>query len=139
MYTLDRIRKKEDRRKEKTAISYLCAAILCLLFACIYEHFSYGVYSIFMIGAFLFPLILGGFVFFLLWFFDKPTPSDGWTMVYHCGVATLTVGSIVKGVLEIYGTTNWLTGIYWIVGILFVGIGVIGYGFRNISVNSITE
>ena len=34
-------------------------AVFCILFAAIYEAFSHQVYSLFMIGAFLFPVLLG--------------------------------------------------------------------------------
>lgn len=36
---------------------------------------------------------------------------------------TLTVGCVVCGILEIYGTTNHLVKIYFIVGEMFLAIG----------------
>ena len=42
--------------KRKTALLYLVAALSAALFGGIYEQFSHGVYSSFMIYAFLFPL-----------------------------------------------------------------------------------
>lgn len=47
--------------------------------------------------------------------------------LYHSGIATLTVGSIIRGVLDIYGTTNQLTNYYWIVGIILIAISLIQY------------
>ena len=48
--------------------------------------------------------------------------------LYHSGIAALTVGSIVRGVLDIYGTTNALADYYWIIG----GFGVLfGIGFET--------
>ena len=47
--------------------------------------------------------------------------------IYNAGVGTLTVGSIVKGVLIIYGTTNVLSKIYFIVGIGMIVLGVMIY------------
>lgn len=42
--------------------------------------------------------------------------------LHHAGVATLTLGSVMEGVLAIYGTTNQLTCWYWIAGgLLLVG------------------
>lgn len=43
--------------------------------------------------------------------------------LYRSGIATLTIGCIMQGVLEIYGTTNKLICVYWIVGIVFVFVG----------------
>ena len=39
----------------------------------------------------------------------------------------LTVGSLVKGALDIYGTTNHLTIIYLIVGLVLILAGTIQY------------
>ena len=47
--------------------------------------------------------------------------------LYNAGVGTLTVGSIIKGVLIIYGTTNALSKIYFIVGIGMVVLGITAY------------
>ena len=94
---------------------YLLAAALCALFGAIYERFSHEVYSYFMIYAFLFPLMLGGIPFFLMQSAGRPFPYRASGLI-HAGVAALTVGSIVQGVLVIYGTSNPLTAVYWIVG-----------------------
>ena len=40
--------------------------------------------------------------------------------LYHSGILALTLGSILTGILEIYGTTNPLIAVYW-----FVGAGLI--------------
>ena len=77
-----------------------------------------------MMYAFLFPLAGGVLPFGAIAFFYKrkyPGPTAGYC--YHSGIATLTVGSIVRGILDIYGTTNLLTQWYWRVGglLLFVG------------------
>ena len=104
--------------------AYLKATLFCALFGAIYEHFSHGVYSGYMIFAFLFPLI-GGFLPFLI------MSRSGWRRLpgrlplnlYHSGLAALTVGSIFQGVLAIYGTTSSLTKVYWICGF---GLAVAG-------------
>lgn len=102
-----------------SAIKYLSASFVVAVFAIIYEQFSHGVVSYFMLLAFLFPL-LGGGVMLLLGAWSRKK-SD--RTLYNCGLLTLTVGSITQGVLEIYGTTNRLCVVYWIVGI---GLTVLG-------------
>ncbi len=47
--------------------------------------------------------------------------------IYDSGVATLTVGSILKGVLDIYGTTNRLIVFYAAFGSALLLLGGIGY------------
>ena len=51
---------------------------------------------------------------------DRKWPERLW----HTGIATLTVGSIFKGILDIYGTDSVLTIVYWIVGgaLLLIGL-----------------
>ena len=62
-----------------------------------------------MAFAFLIPLLGGGFL--LLPVFRRRNSS-----LWRCGILTLTVGCLLRGVLDIYGTTNWLCGVYWVVG-----------------------
>lgn len=99
---------------ERTAFVYLLAAALTALFGGVYEIFSHGVWSGWMVYAFAFPLGLGALPFSWLALRRKPLPR-GCTL-HHAAVATLTVGSVMEGVLAIYGTSNHLTTWYWIVG-----------------------
>ncbi len=94
---------------------YLVATAGCAVFGAVYELFSHQVWSRFMIYAFAFPLFLGAIPFFLLRERGKPFPGKAAELV-HAGVAALTVGSILQGVLEIYGTSNPLTIAYWAMG-----------------------
>lgn len=88
---------------------YFFLSLFVLLFGQIYEHFSHGVYSNYMLFAFLFPF-LG---LFLPSLFGRRADSFLW----KCGVASLTVGSLYKGILEIYGTSSYLEIPYFVVGI----------------------
>jgi len=90
--------------------SYLITAAGCLIFSIIYEQFSHDVYSMYMMLAFLIPLI-GGILYQLLRGKVNKT-------MYTTSWVTLLVGSYMKGVLEIYGTTNKLIIVYLIAGIL---------------------
>ena len=111
-----------------TARKYLVAALLCVLFSIVYEHFSHGVYSNFMVYLFLFPLLGGTLPFGLLYLFRHiPYPSPAACSFYHAGIATLGTGSCMKGVLEIYGTTSPYLLVYWIVGGCFTAAGLVLY------------
>ena len=48
---------KEDLIKARNR--FAAAALGCMVFAAVYECFSHGVFSPFMLLAFLFPLLLG--------------------------------------------------------------------------------
>ncbi len=113
MYTSD----KPVSEKKYSAVTgaYLLSALGCAVFGEVYELFSHEVWSCFMLGAFAFPLLLGAVPFFLLRKCGKPFPGKAAELV-HAGVAALTVGSILQGALEIYGTSNPLTTAYWAAG-----------------------
>jgi len=121
---------KTNRRKStaKTAFVYLLISLFCILFGAVYELFSHEVYSFYMIYAFVFPLA-GGTLPYLFLFISRPRryPSAFSRNTYNAGIATLTVGSIMNGVLEIYGTTNVLADIYWFAGIPLILAGLISY------------
>ena len=108
-----------DFEKTAKALSrfYLPASLLVLLFGFVYELFSHGVWSAYMIYAFLFPL-LGGRFFWEAVSARSPKPKNPVLFLFseNAAVATLTVGFLVKGVLEIYGTTNFLFPYYFIAG-----------------------
>ncbi|MBO5228836.1 MAG: hypothetical protein J6B39_07590 [Lachnospiraceae bacterium] len=111
----------------KTAFVYILVTIFCAVFGAVYEYFSHEVYSYFMLYAFIFPLVSAGAFLCMSLNLMKKSPGAGIRNLYHSGIATLTVGSIMRGVLDIYGTTNWLISIYWVVGTLLVVVSIICY------------
>lgn len=114
------------KRAAKTALIYLLVSLFCALFGAVYEGFSHGVYSLWMIYAFMFPLAGGALPFLLMLVRGgRRYPGVAGRNLYHSGVATLTVGSIVQGVLDIYGTTNRLTRAYGYVGIPLLIVGIV--------------
>ena len=124
MYTSDI--ELNRRQASKTAFVYLLVALFFVLFGAVYEIYSHEVYSYYMLYAFAFPLIGGTLVFNILSFLKLlKYPNAIARNLYHSGIATLTVGSVVQGVLEIYGTTNALSDYYWSVGIVLIVIGVV--------------
>ena len=118
-----------NRTFMKTSFVYLLISIFVAFFGAIYEVFSYGVYSNFMLYAFAFPLVGGCLPFFILgfWGYNKKLPTALSRNLYHSGIATLTVGSVIRGVLDIYGTTNYLSNYYWIVGIALLLASILGH------------
>ncbi len=111
----------------RIARNYLFVAVVCAVIGFVYELFSHGVWSVYMIGAFAVPLVLGTLVNLIIALFRMKTPGMASETLYACGIATLTLGSLLTGVLEIYGTTNTLLEYYWLVGAGFAGLGIIFY------------
>ena len=118
-----------DRKRSDLDIAfiYLAISVAVALFGGIYERFSFGVWSYFMVYAFMIPLAGGALPFMIGHFRNKRadhSDMDGAAgkktmasakaetingrMLHHAAMATLTTGSIIKGVLDIYGTTNRL-------------------------------
>lgn len=118
-----------NRRKSiaKTGYIYLLISLFCILFGAVYEVFSHEVYSYFMLYAFVFPLAGGTLLFWGMFFCKIPIPNRVSLNLYHSGIATLTTGCLFQGALEIYGTTNQLVLVYWIVGILLISTAIFIY------------
>lgn len=126
----------DTKKYSRVALIYLIITVLCALFGAVYEYFSFGVYSYFMLYAFVFPLV-GGAIPSLCISLIRPEFST-WSIcetLHHCAIATFTVGSIIQGVLEIYGTTNQAVQYYWYAGIAALLAAVLLHGvksFRNL-------
>ena len=108
--------------------------VFVFVFAKIYGIFSHGVSSVFMSYAFLLPLSL----IFLPKLLNLCTGNRLWngsldteeeegkklflsslaSFLWKSGVAVLTVGSLYKGVLDIYGTSGSFEWVYLVVGVL---------------------
>lgn len=118
---IDNVSKKAGR----TALVYLLISLFCLLFGAIYEKFSHNVYSSHMIYAFAYPLIGGTLPFLTASVFGaKRLPCLTSRNLWHCGIATLTVGSIFRGVIEIFGTVSIFSTVYIIAGIMLCVSGI---------------
>ena len=107
---------------------WLLATVGTVLFAAVYECFSHQVYSLAMILAFLYPL-LGGLApaTLLMMGKDHLLPGDWPRSLWAAGIASLTLGSLFRGVLEIYGTTSRLSGVYPVVGWTLLAVGLVSW------------
>ena len=97
---------------------YLLAALGCAVLSAVYEGFSHGVYSVWMIGLFLFPLLLRR---------ARRVPARGVRRVWAAGVGTLATGSLMTGVFEIYGSPSPLTMWYWPAGGALLALAAAGF------------
>lgn len=108
-----------------TVKRYLYATIFCAAFGVVYPLFGHGVTSPFMSYAFVFSLVLGVFGFLALgWLHLENRVAYN---LYNAGVATLTVGSLLRGILDIAGADAIYPLYYFIVGALLVVAGAVIY------------
>jgi hypothetical protein len=122
---------KRGRRAKKAAIVYLILSILSIAFDRLYALCGHGVRSASMSLMFLYPLLGGTLSFMLLWFFSPEAEDRNHSRLffnlYNSGVAALTAGSLLQGVLDIAGTSSPYIVAYRLLGWLLVGITLTGW------------
>ena len=110
---------------------FLGVTVFTGIFSAVYEHYGHGVKSNPMIFAFVYPLVLGVIPLIALAYLPsmKKVRYDGAVRaginLFYSAIATLTLGSVASGVVEIYGTTNHLIKYYYIVGCPLLAAGLI--------------
>ena len=114
---------------KKIIKNYALWTAICFVVSYIYELFSYEVYSNYMIYCGCIPLVLG-LLFTLL--IKKLDVFDNVSLkLYNSFLATFTVGMFIKGVLEIYGTTNPLVNVYDISSVILLFLTIIVIIFKK--------
>ena len=105
---------------KKQTIVYSVISILLMIFGLVYEQFSHEVYSNYMIYAFAIPQVIGMLPSMLYSLsIIKKLPNRISVNLHNAAIATITVYSIIRGILEIYGTTNSLINLYIYIYIIF--------------------
>ncbi len=104
---------------------YLFSTIVTALFGAVYEYFSFGVFSYYMLYAFAFPLGFGLLPWLLIAMDTKKIIGTGFPQqmtrnLWGAGITTLTAGALFHGVLDIYGTTSAFSKCYFIVGAIML-------------------
>jgi hypothetical protein len=104
-------------KRGRTLRAWLGTSAFCGLFSAVYEHFSHGVYSNFMIFLFLVPLLGGVLPALLLRLLPRlRRPAAAARRLWNSAVAALTLGTCLTGVFEIYGAPSALVRVYWWAG-----------------------
>jgi hypothetical protein len=115
----------------RTVFGYLGGAGLCIIVTNVYALFGHGVRSWAMDLMFLPPLLLGAGVFFYLRMVAVDSLlRPGWRRfynLYNSGVATVTVGLLFAGILEIAGTGSEITIQFFIMGSLLIVCGFVAF------------
>ncbi len=101
-----------NQQIQKTIKVYFVLSIFTILFSVVYEAFSHGVYSIYMIGLFLIPSVFGLVIYTLIDRFEIVINRLSFNL-YNSAIITLMLGFCLQGILEIYGTSSIYIYVYF--------------------------
>ncbi|HEM2826412.1 TPA: hypothetical protein U1Y72_000866 [Streptococcus suis] len=116
-------------RVSRTFISYLAITAFLFIFSRIYESLSYGEVSVFMHYMFCVPLIGGTVLLGLLQLI--PTLSRLSYNLWNSGVATITAGCLLRGIINLSGRSTTLDQPYWFIGAGFLILALISLFFTG--------
>lgn len=109
---------------KKTAIIYIFISLFVFIFSLIYEHFSHEVYSKYMLYSSLIPLILGSVINYIVYLVNIKIYIINYN-IHNSLILCLTLGFLLKGALDIYGTTNQLLIIYQYISVVLIFINIL--------------
>ena len=111
------------KRFKKTVISYTLITIFFFAFSRIYEAFSFGETSVHMHYLFAVPLV-GGIILAILLkvlpYFSRISLN-----LWNSAVATITAGTLFRGIVNLSGRSTTLDAPYWYVGIGFAVLAIV--------------
>ncbi|MGV3028970.1 hypothetical protein ACEE42_00050 [Streptococcus suis] len=113
----------KSSRTSRTLISYLTGSIFLFIFSRIYQALSYGEVSFFMNYLFCIPLIGGILLTGLLLF--KPSLSRMTYNLWNSGIATITAGFLLRGIISLSGRSTSLDQPYWYIGAGFLALALL--------------
>ena len=115
------------QRLKKTILWYTLISAFFFVGSRIYEHFSFGETSAFMHYLFLIPLI-GGALLVLLQLMVKGFSRLSLNL-WNSGVATLTVGALYRGIVNLSGRSTTMDQPYFYLGVAFLALALISLFF----------
>ena len=123
------VTKTNNKRFKKTAVVYTLITVFFFIFSRIYEHFSFGETSVYMHWLFGVPLI-GGVVLLI---FQKliPNLSRLSLNLWNSAVATIAVGVLFRGIVNLSGRSTTLDLPYWYVGLVLAGLALLSMIFTS--------
>ncbi|NQN90409.1 hypothetical protein HO995_00035 [Streptococcus suis] len=110
-------------RFSRTFISYIAMTAFLFIFSRIYESLSYGEVSVFMHYMFCATLVGGLLLLGLLQV--KPNLSRITYNLWNSGIATITAGCLLRGIINLSGRSTTLDQPYWYVGAGFLALSLI--------------
>lgn len=127
-YSIEAVNEKTPKEKSKKLfIIYICVSAFTAFFGAVYSAFGHGVVSYPMRLAFLFPLLMG-LIPSLICFLNNNGlfPKLPARYFWHSSISIFTVGSVLQGVLDIYGNSvNPYPRIFIIIGCVFAAAAIV--------------
>ncbi|HFI0792167.1 TPA: hypothetical protein ACGO62_002232 [Streptococcus suis] len=117
------VTKTENKRTIRTFITYLALTAFLFIFSRVYESLSYGEVSFHMHYMFSVTLIGGGLLLGLMTI--HRTLSRLTYNLWNSGVAVITAGFLLRGIINLSGRSTTLDQPYWYVGAGFLILAVI--------------
>jgi len=116
---------------KRSIILYMILSFVAIIVNNVYALFGHGVTSAAMIWMFLYPLLGGTLVMLLIELIvPSAVKAPGFRLafnLYNSGIATLTVASFLRGILEIAGADSPFTLPFYIVGGAFIAGGLLTF------------
>lgn len=123
------VTKASKKRLKKTAVVYVLITVFFFIFSRIYEHFSFGETSVYMHYLFGVPLI-GGMVLLI---FQKMIPNLSRLSLnlWNSAVATIAMGVLFRGIVNLSGRSTTMDLPYWYMGIGLAGLALLSMIFTR--------
>lgn len=102
---------------KKDMIRYGFFTILCIIINIVYSKFSHNVSSVYMSYMFIIPII--GFIISI---FNK---TNLYKNLIACSTLTITLSSLLEGIVQIAGTDSKMVYVLLIIGIFLLIIAVL--------------
>lgn len=112
--------------KKKTFYSYFISSVILFIFQLVYHHFSHGVTSQALRWVWVIPMVGGAFLFIFKKILNTFQNRLAFNL-FNTGLTSYIVGMILKGILEIAGTSSPYIGIYPMIGMIILGISLFIY------------
>lgn len=118
----------------RVAVAYLAVCAFCGFFSSVYFRFSHGVSSDYMVFLCLYPFVGGVVPYTALYLAGLDAPRGVAAGCFNWGVATVAVGSMIRGIIDIsgyvvthvafFGLEVNYTNLYFIIGGLLMACGI---------------
>lgn len=109
---------------KKQYIMYAVISLQIYIVSIVYGAFSHGVTSPYMTWMFLWPLLGGALVYYIIENIRPSLVSTSYFRVfsnlYNSGIAALTVGSFSQGIIEIAGASSDYIPYFFLMGGTFI-------------------
>ncbi|MHB9781568.1 hypothetical protein ACXM1Q_002310 [Streptococcus sp. 10F2] len=112
-----------NQRFRRSLFTYLAFTVFLLLFSRIYESLSYGEISFFMHYLWTVPLAGGSLLLTLMKV--RPNLSRLSYNLWNSGIATLTAGFLLRGIINLSGRSTTLDQPYWFIGAGFLVLALL--------------